>query len=83
MAGGSGMGGQVTPEDLMQQAEQIAMQMLGMPYELRRSELLKIKKSNETLHSLVIAKMGQVRQQAQTQGGFQMLQQQLGPQAAQ
>ena len=70
--------GQVTPEDLSMQAEQIAMQMLGMPYELRRSELLKIKKSNETLHSLVIAKMDKVRQNAQTQGGFQALQQMVG-----
>jgi hypothetical protein len=52
--------------------------MLGMPYELRRSELLKIKKSNETLHSLVIAKMDGIRQQAKTQGGYQALQQMVG-----
>ena len=70
--------GQVTPEDLMMQAEQIAQQMLSMPYEMRRSELLKIKKSNETLHALVVSKMEQIRQQARTQGGYQMLQQTLG-----
>lgn len=75
MAAGAG---QVTPEDLAMQAEQIAMQMLGMPYELRRSELLKIKKSNETLHSLVIAKMDKIRQDASSQGGFQALQQMVG-----
>jgi hypothetical protein len=71
-------GGQVTPEDMMAQAEQIAYQMLGMPYELRRSELLKIKKANETLHALVIAQMQKVRQSAKSQGGFQALQQQVG-----
>lgn len=82
-AAGGGMGmaanaGQVTPEDLSAQAEQIAMQMLGMPYEQRRSELLKIKKANETLHSLVIAKMDKIRQDASSQGGFQALQQMVG-----
>ena len=88
MPGGAGMpmvagsaptaAGQVTPDDLMLQAEQIAYQMLSMPYEMRRSELLKIKKSNETLHALVISKMQTIRQQAQTQGGFAALQQAVG-----
>lgn len=72
--------GNITPEDLTAQAEQLAYQMLSMPYELRRGQLLQIKKSNETLHSVVIAKMQQIRQQAQTQGGHMLLQQQL-PQA--
>jgi hypothetical protein len=75
------MGG-TTPEDMALQAEQIAQRVLSMPYELRRSELLNIKKSNETLHALVISKMQKIRQQAQTAGGYQMLQQQLGAQAA-
>lgn len=77
-AGGGASNAGVTPEDLAMQAEQIANQMLTIPYELRRGELNKIKKSNETLHSLVIAKMQKVRQTAQTQGGFQMLQQMTG-----
>jgi hypothetical protein len=71
-----GNSGGVTPEDLTAQAEQIAQQMLAMPYEIRRSQLLQLKKGNETLHSLVIAKMGSIRQQAQTIGGQQVLQQQ-------
>lgn len=70
-------GGGTTPEDLAAQAEQLAQQMLSMPYEIRRSELLKMKKGNETLHSLVIAKMNTIRQQAQTVGGYQFLQQQM------
>jgi len=76
MVGGDQSG--VTPGDLMQQAEQIAYQLLGMPYETRKSELLKIKKANETLHALIISKMKSIRQQAQTTGGQQMMQQTVG-----
>ena len=75
--GGGGGGGGVTPADMTSQAEQIAYQMLAMPAELRRGELLKLKKSDETLHSVVIGKMNKIRQEAQTQGGYQMLQQQV------
>jgi len=78
----AGPGGSVTPEDMMVQAEQIAQQLLGMPYELRKSELLKIKKSNETLHALIISKMQTFRQQARTVGGNQLLQQTAGAGAA-
>lgn len=80
MVGGDQSG--VTPGDLMQQAEQIAYQLLGMPYETRKSELLKIKKSNETLHALIISKMKSIRQTAQSQGGMQMMQQTVGAGAA-
>lgn len=73
-----GMGGNVTPDDLMQQAEQIAYQMKSMPYEMRRSEMLKIKRSNETLHALVVSKMRQLDQTAKTQGGYAMMQQMVG-----
>ena len=79
----SGSGADVTPEDMMAQAQQIATQLLGMPYELRRSQLNQIKKSNETMHSLVIAQMDKIRQQAQTTGGFQALQQMVGAGAGQ
>jgi len=72
-----------TPDDLLAQAEQIAIQLLSMPYELRRGELMKIKKSNETLHAQVLAKMNSMRSQAKSQGGFQLMQQQLGPGAQQ
>lgn len=69
----------VTPEDMMAQAEQIAYRLLGMPYEQRRSELNEIKKANETLHSLIISKMKEIRGKAQQVGGQQVMQQQLGP----
>jgi hypothetical protein len=73
----------MTPQDLNAQAESLAQQMLSMPYEMRRSQLNQIKKSNETLHALVIQKMQTIRQQAQTQGGFQLLQGMQQPQAPQ
>jgi hypothetical protein len=71
-------GGGVTPDDMAQQAEQVAIQMLGMPYEARKSQLLNLKKQNETLHAVVIQKMQTIRSQAQREGGFQQLQQMVG-----
>jgi hypothetical protein len=73
----------MTPQDLSAQAEAYANQLLSMPYEMRRSQLSDIKKSNETLHALTIAKMQQIRQKAQTQGGMQLLQGMQQPQAPQ
>jgi len=79
--GGAPAAGGTTPDDMMAQAEQIAQQMLGMPYEIRKSELGKMKKADETLHALVIQKMDEIRNQAKSQGGFQALQQMVGGQA--
>jgi len=75
--------GQVTPEDMMATAEQIAYQLLGMPYEMRKSQLMQIKKSSEPLHAMVIQQMEKIRRNAQQQGGFQVMQQQLGGAAGQ
>ena len=76
--GGGGAG--TTPGDVMQQAEQIALQLLGTPYESRKSEMLKLKKSDEMLHAAVIQKMETIRNQAKQQGGFQELQRLTGSQ---
>ena len=81
MPPGGGGGGGTTPQDMMAQAEQVAMQMLGQPYESRKSELLKLKKSDQTLHALVIQKMEEIRQKAKQSGGFQELQRMVGSQA--
>lgn len=70
----------MTPQDLNAQAESYAMRLLSMPYEMRRSQLNDIKKSNETLHALIISKMQTIRSKAQTQGGFQLLQGMQAPQ---
>jgi hypothetical protein len=78
--GGAGMGGgSSTPQDMMIQAEQLAQQLLGMPYEVRRSEMQKIKQSDEALHALVKSKMDQMRQSAGNEGKM-MMQQQLAQQ---
>jgi hypothetical protein len=65
----------VTPDQMMGQAEQMAKQLTGMPMEQRMSEMRKIKNSNETLWALVKAKMESLRGSAETQGKQQMYQQ--------
>jgi len=67
-----------TPEEMMQQAESVAQQMLGLPEGQKDSELRMLKQKNEVLHSLVRARMDSIRQQARQQGGAMMLQQQFG-----
>jgi hypothetical protein len=71
--GGSPMGGgagntAMTPQQMMLQADQIAQQLLQMPYEMRKSEMLKLKQSDEALHALVKSKMEQQRNGAAQQG---------------
>lgn len=78
---GAPQAGGTTPDDMMMQAEQVAMQMLAMPYEARKSELLNLKKSDQMLHALVIQKMDEIRGQAKNEGGAQVIQQMVGGQA--
>ena len=66
----------ITPNDLMDQASSLAQQLLGLPESQKDSELRALKQKNETLWSVVRAKMDQMRQKAQTAGGAQMLGQQ-------
>jgi len=68
---------QITMDDMSMQADQQAQQLLAMPYEARRAEMLKLKKSNETLWASVKAKMQTQRQEMSSQGK-QMIQQQMG-----
>lgn len=65
-------------QDMAMQAEQLAQQLLAMSYEQRRSEMSKIKQTNETLHSLVKAEMEGIRSTAKQQGGQAWIQQNLG-----
>jgi hypothetical protein len=67
-----------TPDEMLQQAESIAQQMLGLPEGQKDSELRMLKQKNEVLHSLVRSRMDSIRQQARMQGGSQVLQQQFG-----
>jgi len=74
------MGGNTpqTPEDMMATAESIAQQLLGMPESQKDSELRALKQKNEVLHSLVRAKMDQIRGQARSQGGNMLMSQEFG-----
>lgn len=73
--GGSPEGMQVTPGDIMAQADQMTQQLLTMSDSDRRSELLKIKKADPTLHSLIRVKLEEQRGQAERIGGQQVIQQ--------
>jgi hypothetical protein len=76
MAGGPGGQPGATPGDVRDQAAQIANQMLTQMTETqRRSELIKIKHSNPTLHALVKQFMQEQRQMAASQGQQMVLQQ--------
>lgn len=80
MAGGPGGQPGATPGDVRDQAAQIANQMLTQMTETqRRSELIKIKHSNPTMHALVKQFMAEQRQMAASQG-MQMVLQQGGAQ---
>jgi hypothetical protein len=66
----------ITPTDLMEQAESLAQQLQALPESQRRSELNALKQKNETLWSVVRAKMDQMKNKARTAGAAQMLGQQ-------
>jgi hypothetical protein len=68
----------VTPNDLQTAAEQLANELLGLPESVKDSELRKLKQFNPTLHSIVRAKMDDMRQKFRTQGGAMLQQQQFG-----
>jgi hypothetical protein len=60
-----------TPQDMMQVADSIAQQLMGLPESVKDAELRKLKTSNEVLHALVKARMDQMRQQTKQQAGNQ------------
>lgn len=67
-----------TPEELQQQAQLIANQLLSMPEQVKDSELIKLKRSDPTMHALVTSIIDDIRQQARSQGGQMVMQQQFG-----
>jgi hypothetical protein len=64
-----------TPEEMMAAAESLAQQLLGLPESQKDSELRALKDKNPTLHALVRASLDQIRSQARSQGGAQLMQQ--------
>lgn len=78
MIGSGGM--PQTPEEMLQVAESLAQEMLGLPEGTKDSELRMLKQKNPVLHQLVKAKMDEIRNRAKQQGGQMLLQQQFsGP----
>jgi hypothetical protein len=70
----------ITPQDMQSKAQALADQLLAMPESQRQSEMTKLKSQDPIIHSLVKQTIGNIRQQAQTQGARMMLQQQYGAQ---
>lgn len=71
-----------TPEEMQQQAQLIANQLLSMPEAVKDSELIKLKRSDQTMHALVTSVIDDIRQQARSQGGAMVMAQQFGQGAA-
>ena len=67
-----------TPEDLQAQAQTIANQLLAMPDAQKNAELIKLKRSDQTMHALVTSMIDDIRQQARSQGGQMVMAQQFG-----
>jgi hypothetical protein len=67
-----------TPEELQQQAQLMANQLLSMPESVKDSELIKLKRSDSTMHALVTSIIDDIRQQARSQGGAMIMAQQFG-----
>lgn len=72
----------VTPQELLSKAQTVAEQIMGMPEAQKDSELIQLKKVDPTLHALVKQIMDDMRQQAQTAGGAQIMAQQFGKMGA-
>jgi hypothetical protein len=67
-----------TPEELQQQAQLIANQLLSMPESTKDGELIKLKRADSTMHALVTSIIDDIRQQARSQGGAMVMAQQFG-----
>ena len=72
----------VSPEEMLQRAQYLSSQFMGMPESQKDSELQKLKKLDPMLHSIVRSQMDALRQQARNQGGSQVLAQQFGKQGS-
>lgn len=85
-AGGAGVGagtvvpgptaqGPVSPAQLLQQAYEMALQLMSLPETQRRSQLIQLKDTNPLLHSAVRQQMRNLEQEAASAGVSQMRQQ--------
>ena len=60
-----------TPEDMMSTADAIAQDLLGLPEAQRKSELRKLRTSNDMLHKIVNQKLDEKRRNVRTDAGNQ------------
>jgi hypothetical protein len=67
-----------TPEEMDGQAQMIAQELIALPESQKDSELIKLKQSDAIMHSLVSKHMEQIRNEAKTVGGAQVLAEQYG-----
>jgi len=58
-----------TPEDMMQVAQSLADELMGLPDSVKRSELRKLKQYNAALHAMVTARIEQKRNDTKAQAG--------------
>lgn len=65
-----------TPEEMQQNATIIAQQIMAMPESQKDSTLIRLKKSDPTMHALVSSQIDDFRRQMQVQGGAMLMQQQ-------
>lgn len=80
---GAGPAGQVTPGDILTQADQISQQLLAMPETARKRELTALRQTDETLHAVVKSKLEQNRNAMRSMGQEQIMAQMTGqPMAA-
>jgi len=66
--------GAQTPMDMMAQAEQMAQQLVQIPYPQRRQQLTDMKQSNPALHAIVTQKMEDLRQQVSSEARMSLSQ---------
>lgn len=77
-APGMGQGGSMTPGDILDQADQVAQQLLAMPEANRRRQLTQLRQTDETLHAVVKQKLQNMRSQARSVGQEQVIAQAAG-----
>lgn len=58
-----------TPQDMMQVADSLATELMGLPDAVKRSELRKLKQYNEAFSAMVQARMDQKRRDTKAQAG--------------
>ncbi len=71
-----------TPEEMTSMATTLAQQVMGMPESQKDSTLIQLKKEDPTMHALVSSQIDDMRQQARSQGGQQVMAQQFPKQGS-